>query len=63
MKRHSYGNCKISGADLFVKGKVRDFLWGMSFQFLDEIEVISASSQNNTKLVANSDSVSPLTMI
>ena len=35
MKQHSYGSSKIIGVDLFVKGKVRDFLRECVFEFFD----------------------------
>ncbi len=52
MKQHFFGGCKISDVNLFVKGKVRDFLRECVFEFLrDEIERILEAWADEVKRV------------
>jgi len=43
MKQHSYGSGKIIGVNLFVKGKVRDFLRECVFQFFGAFNNINSA--------------------
>jgi len=43
MKQHFFGGCKISDVNLFVKGKVRDFLKKRVFQFLGVFNNINSA--------------------
>ena len=43
MKRHFYGGRKVSCVDLFVKGKVRDFLRECVFEFFGAFNNINSA--------------------